>query len=171
MSAPIRVAIRLVVVLGMIVGISWAIGDAARNLEARLVASFLARVFGVDVMSIVDGAILVEQFEAAPVVARVTLSCSATIGIVTFFAINSVFMRGRPRKQRLLGFAVASAIWGGVNLVRISGAVITAERWGPESFEIFHNWIGTAMAVAGALVALMFMVSAYLPSSRELRGN
>ena len=123
MNAFRHAGFRMILAIGVTLGLAALFGDAVRAFEARTIASALSSWFGVDVEAVVGGAILVEQYESAPVIARITLSCSAIVGVITFFSVSAVFMHGRPLQARFRAFLLASAVWGGVNLVRIGGAV------------------------------------------------
>ena len=64
MNAFRHALLRIGLVVALIVSLAVVLGDRVRALEARVVAGLLRSVFGVDVESVVEGAILIEQFQA-----------------------------------------------------------------------------------------------------------
>lgn len=138
--------------------------EPLRALEARLIV-VIAHLVGVDGM--IDaghGAVSVGGGDPT-FVAVVTPACSAAAPLVVLAAFAGFILVSGPLRTRLVAWCYAAAVVLVANQARIVASAFIGAWSGRTGLILFHDFVGTFVALAATFVGLLVMVRTLLPAA------
>jgi exosortase/archaeosortase family protein len=159
---PKRMALPLVLVVFGLLAQDWY-----RKTEANSAAVFANLLSARSVQATGTPRLLVLPKSGEPFYAFVSFGCSSLSVLLTFAVFALLLMRA-PLKRRVLAAAVATMIVFLVNVGRVAGVATVGSHYGLQTMSQVHDWFGTAVTLAGSVIAAgsLYLIAA-LPSRRE----